>query len=229
MKLDDVVTKLVESLVGVFNNNYSDLSVSASGLATRESAQYVIDHMNHLIPASTPLEVLDLAIKNISLPGLILEFGVYQGFTVNHIATLVDGSVHGFDSFEGLPETWYGPFQKGKFSIDTLPKVNSNVTLHKGWFDESIDKFLKDYTDSQSRIAFLHIDCDLYSSTKTVFEKLEALMTNGTIVVFDEYFNYPGWRNGEFKAFQEFIEQSQFDYEYLSYNKKSQQVAIRIL
>ena len=25
------------------------------------------------------------------------------------------------------------------------------------------------------------------------------------MIVFDEYFNYPGWRGHEFKAFQEFV------------------------
>jgi hypothetical protein len=50
----------------------------------------------------------------------------------------------------------------------------------------------------------------------------------GTVIVFDEYFNYPGWENHEFKAFQEFVEQTNLKYEYLAYNRRHEQVAVKI-
>jgi len=61
-----------------------------------------------------------------------------------------------------------------------------------------------------------HIDCDLYSSTKTVFDWLKPRIRAGTIV-FDEYFNYPNWHQHEFKAFKEFVEECHVKYEYLGY------------
>ena len=48
---------------------------------------------------------------------------------------------YGFDSFEGLPETWKIGFEKGRFSQINLPPVPSNVELIKGWFEDSIPNF----------------------------------------------------------------------------------------
>lgn len=49
------------------------------------------------------------------------------------------------------------------------------------------------------------------------------------MIVFDEYFNFPGWENDEFKAFKEFIEESQLKYTYLTYNRLDEQVAVKIV
>ena len=75
----------------------------------------------------------------------------------------------------------------------------------------------------------MHIDCDLYSSTKTVLENFHSRIKTGTIIVFDEYFNYPGWQEGEYKAFVEYIEKSDFSFEYIGYCRYHQQVALKIV
>jgi hypothetical protein len=75
-------------------------------------------------------------------------------------------------------------------------------------------------------IAFMHIDCDLYSSTKTIFDLVDERIQAGTIILFDEYFNYTNWRRHEYKAFQEYVGQKGVTYEYLGYAR--QQVLIRI-
>ncbi len=75
----------------------------------------------------------------------------------------------------------------------------------------------------------MHIDCDLYSSTKTVLGLLKDRLRDGAILVFDEYFNYPGWEQHEYKAFLEFIDQSGFKFEYLGCNPRHQQVAVMLL
>jgi hypothetical protein len=48
----------------------------------------------------------------------------------------------------------------------------------------------------------------------------------GTVLVFDEYFNYPGWERHEFKAWREFAAAHGVDYEYVAYAR--QQVTVRI-
>jgi hypothetical protein len=103
--------------------------------------------------------------------------------------------------------------------------VEPNVKLIKGWFNETLPGFVANLNEC---VAFLHIDCDLYSSTKTVFEYLGDKIKPGTIIVFDEYFNYPGWQRGEFKAFQEFIQERNLKYEYIGYTV-SMQVMIKIV
>ena len=157
--------------------------------------------------------------------GLYLEFGVYQGTTINLIASTTNDKVHGFDSFEGLPEDWRADFGKGAFKVPALPSVRSNVMLHKGWFSDTLPGFLEKYSGP---VSFLHVDCDLYSSTKTVFSALAERLIPGTVIVFDEYFNYPGWQEGEYKAFMEFVTTGR-RFEYLGYNGRSEQVAVRLL
>jgi hypothetical protein len=121
------------------------------------------------------------------------------GRTISHIAGLTE-RVYGFDSFEGLPEDWRSGFVKGAFAGD-LPPVPPNAVLIKGWFEKTLPEFLG---KQQGPVAFLHIDCDLYSSTKTIFDLLAPRIVRGTVIVFDEYFNYPGWQQHEHKAFEEF-------------------------
>jgi len=196
-------------------------------IALYSTAEYVVEHMHNILPEKNWKDVHTKAIKQILNDGLILEFGVYSGETINHIARhLQSRKVHGFDSFEGLPEAWMPGYDKGRFKRNDIPEVSGNVKLHIGWFKDSIPKFLKDYNE---KIAYLHVDCDLYSSTKTIFDLLGHLIKKGTIIVFDEYFNYPGWKNGEYKAFQEFVNSNNITYEYLTYNCVSEQVAVKIV
>ncbi len=158
--------------------------------------------------------------------GLVCEFGVAAGKSVNFIARLLPSvTVYGFDSFEGLPEDWRDGLPKGHFKVRGLPKVESNVMLIPGWFDETLPDFLAEHPQ---HIAFLHVDCDLYTSTKTIFDALEKRIRPGTVILFDEFFNYPGWKEGEYKAFIEFVERTRIPFEYIGYNRYGTQVAIRI-
>lgn len=196
--------------------------------AAMETSRFIIDNMLKVPVFETKYDLLNHALDIIPPGGdrLYMEFGVYSGDTVNHIATKVkDKTVYGFDSFEGLPETWRSGFEKGVFDVQSkLPKVNENVTLVKGWFNESLPTFLEEHKE---QCAFIHIDCDLYSSTMTVFEALKERILPGTVIVFDEYFNYPGWQEGEYKALQDFSEKYGIEFEYIGYTWL-EQVAIKI-
>ena len=74
--------------------------------------------------------------------------------------------------------------------------------------------------------SFLHIDCDLYSSMRAVLKLCGPRIRKGAVLVFDEYLNYPGWRDHEFRAFQEFVAETGRQYEYLSVVPSHQQVAV---
>jgi len=104
-----------------------------------------------------------------------------------------------------------------------LPRVPRNVVLHAGYFDASLPKWLDDHP---GQVVFIHLDCDLYSSTKTVLALLAPRLASGTVILFDEYFNYPNWEQHEFKAFQEFVSEHKVSYTYLGFAR--QQVAVRI-
>ena len=131
-------------------------------------------------------ENLEEALKLVTLNGHYLEFGVAWGTSINFIAERVNQTVYGFDSFDGLPEDWTSEvsfFPKGSFKQDTLPEVLSNVKLVKGLFGDTLPDFSKEIETT----AFLHVDCDLYSSTKTIFEHIGHTLKPGSIIVFDEY------------------------------------------
>lgn len=195
-------------------------------IAGKETARYVMENMSKAPFFEDKFKLLSYALSKVSGDGLYMEFGVFSGETVNHIASQTKNIVYGFDSFEGLPEDWRSGFVQGCFKKENLPEVKSNVCLVKGWFDESLPDFIKDKNDN---CAFIHIDCDLYSSTKTVFDILGDKIVAGTIIVFDEYFNYPGWKEHEFKAFQEFVKDKNLKYEYIGYVYTNEQVAVKIL
>jgi predicted O-methyltransferase YrrM len=196
--------------------------------ALESTADYVETNMRDVDSVSSTLDLLSTALERASLggSGLILEFGVYTGRTINHIATKANQPVYGFDSFEGLPERWRDGFKKGYFGVGALPAVRPNVKLIKGWFDQTLPPFVQAHPEP---VVFLHVDCDLYSSTKVIFETLHAQLRPGCVIVFDEYFNYPGWEEGEYKAFQEFLAKSGLAYQYIGYNRRHEQVAVQLL
>jgi len=160
--------------------------------------------------------------------GLFLEFGVYKGDSINRLAGLKPSvRWYGFDSFVGLPETWTLGAKTGAFGIaGKLPPVRDNVTLIKGFFEQTLAPFVAERRGS--RVAFLHIDCDLYSATKTIFTELGDMLQPGCIVIFDEFVNYAGWQDGEYKALMQFVAEKDRPFEYIGYVRTGGQVAIRL-
>ena len=166
----------------------------------------------------------EIAIKD----GLHLEFGVYKGDSINRFAGLSPDVIwYGFDSFEGLPEAWTLGAKKGAFSVGgRLPPVRSNVRLIKGFFEDTLPGFIGEHRGA--KIALMHVDCDLYSATKTIFANVADMLAPGTIIIFDELINYHGGREvGEFKAFMEFTAERKLSFEYVAYNRTGSQVAVR--
>jgi len=155
--------------------------------------------------------------------GQLLEFGVCMGYSINSMSKMVAPRLfHGFDSFEGLPEDWVmevgAPMThpKGCMAVSALPVVEPNVTLYKGWFNETLPGWLGSYPGD---IAFVHLDADLYSSTIYVLKELNSRLVPGSIILFDELSDwvtgtgtrYPNWEEHEWKALKEWM---------IQYNRK---------
>ena len=171
------------------------------------------------------IQAFKLGINAAAKDGLVLEFGVRFGTSIRQIAALVDQEVHGFDSFEGLPEAWHH-LPKGSYSTKgVIPSVQENVILHIGLFEETLPGFVEKFQDP---IRFINIDCDTFSSTKTVLDFLAGQITHGTVIVFDEYIGNENWREDEFKAFQEAVLRYDWEYEYLCFSFMTKQVVVRI-
>jgi len=160
------------------------------------------------------------------LKGLWLEFGVYHGVTTRFIAERGRQPLYGFDSFQGLPEDWRSEYPRGSFALQEIPRFPEPIQIVPGYFHETLPGFLKLHPEPA---AFVHIDCDLYSSTKTVLDHLAERICPGTVIVFDEFFNYPGWKEHEYRAFDEFIRTTGKTFEYLGYVYNYYQVAVRFL
>ena len=194
--------------------------------ASAESGDFVAAHMPAYYGKDTHPEVMEDCLSLVKVDGLMLEFGVYTGSSINLIAErFPDRSVHGFDSFEGLPESWRDA-PAGVFSTrGALPSVRDNVKLHVGWFNETLPDFVVQH---EGPVAFLHVDSDLYSSAKVVLDLLAPRIVAGTVILFDEYFNYPYWQEHEHKAFMEFVDEHRVEFEYLAYADKGFSVGVEI-
>lgn len=171
------------------------------------------------------LETFKRCIDAAPADGLVLEFGVRHGNSIRQIAGLVNQKVHGFDSFEGLPEVWHHE-PKGSYTTKgEIPRVPANVELHAGWFDATLPRFL---AEVDGPVRFVNVDCDIYSSTRTVLELLAPRMVPGSVLVFDEYIGNEHWREDEYKAFQEAVVKFGWKYEYLCFSLFTKQVAVRL-
>jgi hypothetical protein len=205
----------------------NDLWIDLRLHAKREAVAYIIEHMSEAMVLPDRLDLLKFARSRAPAEGLVMEFGVEKGASLRYLASLTTGEVHGFDSFEGLPGDWSGTKEAaGAFTLrGRLPKVPANAKLHVGWFDKTLPDFL---AANRAPCALIHVDCDIYISTAVIFEQLRARIQPGTVIVFDEYFNYPGWRAHEYKAFQEFIAISGLSYRYLGFSAEKGHVAVII-
>jgi hypothetical protein len=131
--------------------------------------------------------------------GVGVEFGVYSGKTLSTIREHFDGLLFGFDSFKGLPEDWRNGFEKGTFETENIPSIEG-ATIVVGLFTDTIPNTLKTF---EQPITFAHFDADLYSSTIFALEQITPYLGAECIFVFDEYQNYTGFEDHEYKAFQE--------------------------
>ncbi|MGY1711436.1 class I SAM-dependent methyltransferase [Geodermatophilus sp. SYSU D00758] len=205
----------------------TDIDAERQRAALRRTAAFVEEHMPtaRSVGGATPVEgkhrLLDLALDLAPADGLVLEFGVAGGDTLRRIAAR-RAPVHGFDSFQGLPEDWRTGFERGAFAAEP-PEVPGAV-LHAGLFEDTLPRFLADHPGP---IAFAHLDADLYSSTATVLREAGDRLVAGSVLLFDEYFNYPGWERHEHRAFTEFVDRTGRGFDYVAYNPLWEQVLVR--
>jgi hypothetical protein len=173
-----------------------------------------------------PVQVLMRGLDAASVKGLTIECGVYFGRSLRLIAERTTGPVHGFDSFQGLPEAWNSSEGAGAYSTaGRIPHVAENVQLHAGWFEDTLPAF---FAARQGPIRLLHVDCDLYSSTWTVLENAADRLVPGSVVIFDDLLGYPGYEQHELRAWEEFTSVRKITWELLGACLMGREAAIRI-
>jgi predicted O-methyltransferase YrrM len=189
-------------------------------MAAKSSAEYVQSQIKTAMIFEKREFLWSYALSKVNINGLFLEFGVFSGASINFFAKTAasrNQKIFGFDSFEGLKEDWFGtPVKRGTFNLQgKLPKVSSNVTLIKGWFDHTLPIFLH---ENKENISFVHFDADTFESTELALELLKDRLIVGTVIIFDEYLGFPNWRNGEYLAWQQFVQKYELDYRYLGFS-----------
>ena len=134
---------------------------------------------------------------------LYLEFGVWDGGSMRDWSRLLrhpDAELHGFDSFQGLPEDFLIGTPAGFCDRGGEPPHidDPRVRFHVGWFSETLPEFT--WPSGWERLV-VNLDADLYSSSAEALAFIEPYVSPGTIIYFDE-FNH---RDHELRAFEEFL------------------------
>ena len=220
-----VIGRVSQVIKREFNQNNKTF-YELEKLAYQESARYIFEHMQGSILLTNLREFRDYALASAPDKGLVMEFGVFKGDSINQFAGLLSSNndprtVFGFDSFEGLSENWTGySLLRSRFDRGgRMPKVRNNVRLIKGWVNETYADFLdSEIANHDGQIAFIFLDMDTYTPTKYVLEKSLPYLREGSVVAFDELLGYTGWRENEFKAMMETVDK-QFEYEYICFSE----------
>ena len=141
-----------------------------------------------------------------------MEFGVREGTTIEQFLKYKPTAhIHGFDSWQGLPESWdvgNKVYKPGDMSVP-MPEFDDRVELWKGWFEDTIGPWKDKHPGP---IQLLHVDGDLYSSAKAVLHKLNDKIVPGTVIIFDEIANWrlagkmSEWCDGEWLALIEWMQ-----------------------
>ena len=154
-----------------------------------------------------------------------IEFGVFVGTTINFFSKYLK-KIYGFDSFEGLKEDWLGnDVSAGTFNLNKkIPKLNKNVVPVVGWVQDTLDNFLE---EKKPKINFVHMDMDTYETSKFILKKIKPYLIKNSIIIFDELYDYPGWKEGEYKALTECFEEN--EYKFLAFCKNGDQAVIQII
>jgi O-methyltransferase len=166
-----------------------------------------------MIPEEIFIANLKLSNEFRNLPGCIVECGVWKGGMIASIAELLgrERNYYLFDSFEGLPEAkeidgkaaiewqsntksdWYfdNCSADKKFAItameSALGKDTKKFNIYPGWFESTISDF-----KPSEPIALLRLDSDWYDSTLFCLNHLFPFVTNGGVIIIDDYYTWDG-------------------------------------
>lgn len=142
------------------------------------------------------------------------EFGVGCGHnTTKMLRRLLaeDGTLHLFDSWEGIPEPWEmgeghtvraGTWKYPSSVGISLKEIDNRLVITDGLFEKTLPYHFPE------QLGLVHIDCDLYSSTRDILFGAKDHIGSGTVLIFDELIGYQYYEDHEYKALMEWLEQT---------------------
>ena len=202
-----------------------DTVFAGEARAARESEAFAAEHLARAKQCPNPEATTLFASEQVTLDGPVVQVGTSDFTTLAKLVAYLRGrEMYGFGMSSGLPEDWRPGFPKGSFAQDGLPEVRG-ATIVDGPYEQTLTAWKAEHPEP---IALLHLDTSIHSSTSAVLDLLADRLATGTIIVLDEYFNYPGWQNGEFKAWAEFVERSGIGFRYEGYTFDNEQVVVSV-
>ncbi len=154
-----------------------------------------ISSLLHFDTRAATMRLLASEIETNCVSGDVAELGVYRG----EFASLINSAfperrLHLFDTFSGFPEEdvlkdrsmGFSKAQTGDFSetgeslvFNRMP-LQANIVIHKGYFPETFSTCL------DTAFAFVSIDADLYSPTKSALPLFwDRLSCGGAMIIHD--------------------------------------------
>jgi len=134
-----------------------------------------------------------------------IEFGVASGSSFKwwlNFNKNRESHFSGFDTFEGLPESW-GGYKKGEMSFKIPDIIDERAEFYKGLFQSTLNPFLsKNGNRFSESLTIVHLDADLFSATIFALSQVYRFLKTGDLILFDE-FSVP---NHEFLAYKIFTE-----------------------
>ena len=160
---------------------------------------------NMVLTLNEASQILASVRDTTKIPGDVAEVGVYMGGSAKLICEAKGNrQLHLFDTFEGLPEVSETRdstrFHKNQYSctlerVEKLLSKYTNVVFYKGMFPSTAKPV------SDIRFSFVHLDVDLYESTKSCLEFFYPRMNKGGVIISHDYICSKGVKT----AFQEYF------------------------
>lgn len=176
---------------------------------------------------------------------LLLDLGVWAGWSTRLISDASGRTVYGFDTFSGLVEDWpiddHTVIKRGAFSLaDPVARRflrDTGVSLHDGVPDalgrkvefirgstyETLAPFLAERPGAAIRL--FHMDLDTYESCLHALETCKDRFVEGSILVFDEYLV----TNGEMLAFYEFQSKYELQWHYRAWGLEAWEMNLEMV
>ncbi len=185
--------KIIKSLFGYFGYNIA--SNKSSFYHWQKDKEFISLYesirQNTLVLIDRCYVIYQFAVWTNKLEGDIAEVGVYKGGTGRLLASVCKNKdIYLFDSFEGFKETniekGIDNYNAGDFGDISHKEVSDflsgckNIKIIKGWFPESA-------SDIASNFSLIHLDVDLYQSTKDGLEFFWPKLSNGGVIIIDDY------------------------------------------
>jgi hypothetical protein len=183
---------------------FKDLNVVAQLRAADSSVRWVHANADDVAPFRDRGSLIDKVATGVLIDGDVVEFGVYTGAVTRRLHPLLPKRLyHAFDAFLGVPKGMALSVGQDSFTLGgKIPDLPKDVIVHAGWFTDTIPEYLAKFGNP---VALAYIDCDLYESVKTVLDGITGRLQVGSILIFDDWYNFPNWQEHSYRALNEMI------------------------